>query len=365
MSIADLVKQSYETPEDWLYTDLAFLSKTTFTNAANDVDKEMLLPERQVRLRLVFINGFFQEDESDLAVLPPGVTFRDAPEGWVLRVEDENCLAVDPLELLFVQSEATEARESQTKITVQLGEHARLNLIERHINTNAEALAEESLRLNIDLGYQAKLVHGRIVEAGAGAVLFSHTEVSVPAGAFYDHFCLLTGGRLIRQEVDVDLCGEMAETRLHGATLLRGTSHADTLVRVTHQKPNGISRQVFKTVLDDKARGVFQGKTLVAAGAQKTDGHQLCRALLLSDKAEMDAKPELEIYADDVKCSHGSAIGDLDEQALFYLRSRGIPESEARAILVEAFIRDLVDQIQVEALQLAVKAGVESWLFRT
>ncbi len=125
------------------------------------------------------------------------------------------------------------------------------------------------------------------------------------------------------------MAGELAGAHLTGAALLRGAAHADMVVRVSHDAPHGTSRQIFKNVLDDKARGVFQGKIYVAKDAQKTDGHQLSRALLLSDKAEMDAKPELEIYADDVKCSHGSAIGDLEEQEMFYLRSRGIRKKSA------------------------------------
>jgi Fe-S cluster assembly protein SufD len=143
--------------------------------------------------------------------------------------------------------------------------------------------------------------------------------------------------------------------------LLRGREHADTVTRVTHQAPRCTSRQIYKTVLDEKSRGVFQGRITVAEGAQKSDGYQLSRALLLSDQAEMDAKPELEIFADDVKCGHGSAIGDLDENAMFYLRSRGIGEKQARALLIEGFVAETLDEIRIDEWRDIFSAEIEGW----
>ena len=128
------------------------------------------------------------------------------------------------------------------------------------------------------------------------------------------------------------------------------------------QSPNCASRQIYKTVLDGKSHGVFQGKIIVAQDAQKTDGYQLSRALLLSDQAEMDAKPELEIYADDVKCSHGSTIGDLDENAMFYLRARGLNETEARALLIQAFVAEMLDEIKTEEWRDIFRREIDGWL---
>jgi len=143
--------------------------------------------------------------------------------------------------------------------------------------------------------------------------------------------------------------------------LLCGDDHIDTTTKVVHRAPQGTSRQVYKTVLDDKAHGVFQGKIAVEKGAQKTDGYQLSRALLLSDQAEMDAKPELEIFADDVKCSHGSAIGDLDENALFYLRSRGLNEDQARALLIEGFVSESLEDIKIDAWRDLFQTELKEW----
>jgi len=160
-------------------------------------------------------------------------------------------------------------------------------------------------------------------------------------------------------EIDVSLEGEEAQATLNGIMLSRDKEHADTTTRITHKAPRCASRQVYKTVLDGKSRGVFQGKIAVAKDAQKSDGYQLSRALLLSDQAEMDARPELEILADDVQCSHGNTIGDLDENALFYLRSRGLPEEQARALLIEGFVSEMLDELPVEAWRETFRREVE------
>ena len=144
--------------------------------------------------------------------------------------------------------------------------------------------------------------------------------------------------------------------------MLRGEQHCDNTTTIEHLAPETSSREVFKGVLDDRARGVFQGKIVVHPRAQKSDGHQLCKALLLSDKAEIDAKPELEIYADDVKCSHGATAGDMDRDALFYLRARGIPEELARHMLIEAFLSDTINSVAAEGLCPALMSSVGHWL---
>ena len=144
--------------------------------------------------------------------------------------------------------------------------------------------------------------------------------------------------------------------------MMRGTQHCDNTTVIEHCVPHTSCREVFKGVLDDEARAVFQGRIVVHPGAQQTDGHQLSKAMLLSDRAEIDAKPELEIYADDVKCSHGATAGDLDHDALFYLRARGLPEARARALLIEAFLTEAVEAIAAEDLCPAFLASIADWL---
>jgi Fe-S cluster assembly protein SufD len=143
---------------------------------------------------------------------------------------------------------------------------------------------------------------------------------------------------------------------------MRDSQHCDNTTLIEHLKPETSCREVFKGVLDDRSRGVFQGRIVVHRGADKTDGHQLSKALLLSDRAEIDTKPELEIYADDVKCSHGATAGDLDEEALFYLRARGIPEARARKLLVQAFLDEALDEVGIPALHEALLSRVSAWL---
>ena len=158
------------------------------------------------------------------------------------------------------------------------------------------------------------------------------------------------------------LDGEGADCRLFGAYMMKDRQHADHTTFIDHAKPYTTSREVYKGVLDDKARAVFQGEILVRPDAQKIEGHQLNRTILLSDGAEIDAKPELKIFADDVKCSHGATAGELDEEALFYMRARGIPEDEARGLLVEAFLREVIDGIAMAGLREPLADRVARWM---
>ncbi|MEK7801516.1 MAG: SufD family Fe-S cluster assembly protein, partial [Pseudomonadota bacterium] len=163
-------------------------------------------------------------------------------------------------------------------------------------------------------------------------------------------------------EYHVDMTGEGAEADLSGVALLRGKQHADTTIVVNHMEPYGRSSQFFKHILEDQSRGVFQGKIHVFKDAQKTNGYQLSNNLLLSPLAEMDVKPELEIYADDVKCSHGSTTGQLDETPMFYLMSRGISQEDARRLLIEAFLVEIVDKITIESVRTIFSERVRLWL---
>jgi Fe-S cluster assembly protein SufD len=169
------------------------------------------------------------------------------------------------------------------------------------------------------------------------------------------------GARLARAEIHARLAGPNATAHLNAAQLLGGSQHADFTTVISHDAPNCASRQTVKTVLTGRSRGVFQGKIEVARAAQKTDGYQMNQALLLSPDAEMDSKPQLEIYADDVKCSHGATVGELDGEQLFYLRSRGVPEAEARMMLVRAFLAEALDPIAHETARAAMEQAIDLW----
>jgi Fe-S cluster assembly protein SufD len=188
--------------------------------------------------------------------------------------------------------------------------------------------------------------------------------VHLAGKAHLQDFTLTIGGRATRQQGFVTFEGEHTESHVSGAFLLTGKQHNDTRLVIDHAVPNCLSRELFKCVMDQSARGIFQGKAIVRRDAQKTDGNQSSNALLLSDDAEFDAKPELEIYADDVVCGHGATSGDLDENHLFYLRTRGIPETEAKSMLIAAFAGEAFDSVASDEIRDVLTGLAEGWLAR-
>jgi Fe-S cluster assembly protein SufD len=190
-----------------------------------------------------------------------------------------------------------------------------------------------------------------VVEEAADALHFGEMLAALGSASRLANFVLLLGGRTVRHEATVRSEGEATHCALHGAFVLSGRQEANIVTTVDHAAPGGETREVFKGVAAGRAHGAFQGRITVRPGAQKVDAHQLSRNLVLGPRAAIDTKPELEIYADDVKCSHGAAVGDLDEAALFYLRARGIPSGEARRMLIDAFVREAVELVDSPPLR--------------
>ncbi|MGB4058350.1 MAG: Fe-S cluster assembly protein SufD [Alphaproteobacteria bacterium] len=244
-------------------------------------------------------------------------------------------------------------------LKVILEEGAELTLIERHDGAGAYW---KNMTSEITLGANARFHHIRLQEDSPAAIHTNMVRVTLERDSVYDGFSLNTGGKLSRHEIHAILKGVNIECSFNGLNLLNGTQHGDTTILMEHAAPHGRSNQFYRTVLDDEARGVFQGKVHVHRAAQKTDGYQLSNAILLSQKAEMDTKPELEIYADDVKCSHGATTGQLDEEPLFYLRSRGLSDAEARLLLMDAYIGEVAEKIENEGLKDLVKGKAKDWL---
>jgi Fe-S cluster assembly protein SufD len=208
------------------------------------------------------------------------------------------------------------------------------------------------------------VTHVKVTAETKDAQHVSTWLADVAADASYKAFQLTAGSALVRNDIVMTFKGEGAETDLSGVMLGRARDHIDTTLIADHALPGCTSRELFKAVLDDTARAVFQGKLIVRPDAQKTDAKQMAQALLLSEDAEFDSKPELEIYADDVACGHGATSGQIDEDLLFYLRSRGIPEGPARALLVTAFIGEALEKVENEDVRTALAAMAESWLAR-
>jgi FeS assembly protein SufD len=214
----------------------------------------------------------------------------------------------------------------------------------------------------LKVGDKAAIRHIKLQREGEDAVHLATWLVELGADARYDAFQFSTGAALVRSQIYARFAGEGSAADISGAFLMRGRQHCDTTLLVEHRVPHCTSRELFKGVLDNEARGIFQGKIIVSPGAQKTDGKQMAGALLLSETAEFDSKPELEIFADDVVCGHGSTSGQIDEDLLFYLEARGIPEAQARALLIQAFVGEALERIEDEGLREAFAAASAEWL---
>ncbi len=219
--------------------------------------------------------------------------------------------------------------------------------------------------MSIDVGAEARLSYAKVQQDSITSAHLSATGLRLGERAFFDGFQISVGGELARLETHIDLSGENADCTLSAIYLGRGNQHHDITTNMSHGSGHCFSKQIIRGVLDDKARGVFQGKVHVAPDAQKTDGQQMSRALLLSRKAEADAKPELEIYADDVLCAHGATVGELDETQLFYLTSRGIDRQKARAMLISAFLDDAIDDISHSGLAEMLRPVTTAWMSAT
>jgi Fe-S cluster assembly protein SufD len=371
--------------EAWKYTSLVHLARTAFQPAPANADLPAGLPDKlEGTGRAVFVNGRFAASLSDpgiagfrpLHVAPDDVKFELGEEA-----EDDPMLALaiamagdgavltlaegaQPIELLYVTLAGSAPQMAHTRNFVEVAAGAEATIVERHIALgDGEATLTNGLT-DIVLGEGARLSHIKLQAEAPSANHVWHHRVSIPSQANYHSNVVSVGGALARNRITTRLLGESANCQLDGAYAARGRQHLDHTSLIDHAVADATSRQVYKGVIDDQARGVFQGHIIVRQDAQRTDGHQLNRALMLSDRAEIDSKPMLEIYADDVKCSHGATAGDLDENHLFYLQSRGIPRAEARRLLVEAFLAETIDTIPFEPARAAALALIQEHLAR-
>ncbi len=243
---------------------------------------------------------------------------------------------------------------------IVLEEGATADVLEIFESEGAPSLTTSETIVHLAAG--AKLTHTKLIKGSADAVHLGGSDVRLAADADYRLFVQGAGPGLAREELRTHFDGERAHVGIGSAMLLSGARHFDLTTRIDHTQPECTSDMHVRAVLAGHARGVIQGAVRVAPDAQHTDANQLIRGLLLSDHAELDSKPELEILADDVKCSHGAASGDLDAEALFYLRSRGIPESEARSVLIEAFLEEVFVSAPDGAVRDLLREEAQSWL---
>ncbi|AQT05702.1 Fe-S cluster assembly protein SufD [Acetobacter persici] len=358
--------------EEWRYTSLRFLAETPLAAPADVYDVAQIQAQlEELGLtdgpladlpRLVFVNGRYAEAfsvlpaELDVSFFAKTQTFgplscpdRDpltalntalAADGAQVRVPAGK-KGGDVLLVSLGQTDASVSFHPRHSMTLEDG--ADLTLIS--IQAGRGRYLHNPV-LEVSVGAEANLRHITLQTEGKEAACLATTYAQVAERGTYNSFVLGLGGVLSRQEIHARLAAPFATVHVNGAQMLGGRQIGDVTSVITHAAPDCISRQTVRNVLDGHARGVFQGKVYVDRVAQKTDGYQMNQALLLSENAEIDAKPELEIYADDVKCSHGATVGALDDDQLFYLRSRGVPEAEARQILIHAFLDEALGLIE-------------------
>ncbi len=373
--------------EAWKYTDLKTLRETTFTpvpSASVDI-REHILPEAK-GTRLVFVNGRFDAHSSNVSALPAGVRLLNlasaseaakelgalaTPEASdvfanlnTARFLDGAYLFVpkgvrveSPVHVLFLgsaqQDKTTACALSRLLVVLEKGAEA--HLVEEHAGHGAflnNAVAEIHVHEGASLG------HERIQRQPVESFHIGSLHARIERNARYASRTVTLGAGISRQSPSVVLADEGAELNLDGLALLNGSQIADTHSFIDHTKPNGVSRQLHKTIADDRSRAIFNGKIFVRPGAQATDAQQQSRNLLLSEQAQVDTKPELEIFADDVKCAHGATVGQLDPEELFYLQSRGLNLTDAQNLLTYGFAADLIDRIPVPSLKRQLQQAV-------
>jgi Fe-S cluster assembly protein SufD len=266
-----------------------------------------------------------------------------------------------PIEIVSIVTKG-EPRTLAGRVVLVVEDGASAAIIETHLG--APGAYVNSSVTEAFVGANARLDRLKVQLDGEQAIHLANCHVQLKEGAILRDCTVTQGGATTRQQGFITFAGSHADAKIAGAYLLRGKQHCDTRLVVDHRVPNCISREVFKCIIDEAARGIFQGKVIVQRDAQKTDGKQSSHGLLLSPTAEFDAKPELEIYADDVVCGHGATAGDLDEDLVFYLRTRGIPLREARALLVSAFAAEAFEDIAHDQIRDRLEQLSREWLQR-
>ena len=380
--------------EDWHFTSVAPLAERTFALAAHEpaavsaAAVDALTFGQPDWPALVFVNGRFSPALSRVSSLPAGVRvldlaaawrsegallrrhvgvvadFRDAAftalntafmhDGAVVLIAPDT-VADRPIHLIHLATAGLDGRMTHPRTLVVAGHHARATVIERYAALDDAAYFTNAVT-EVVLEDGATLSHLKIQEEGARAYHVGTVQARQARDSHFQSFSFATGAALSRTNIYTVLGGEGSGATLHGLYIVDGTQHVDHQTRIEHASPNTFSREVYKGVLDGASHGVFNGKVYVRPEAQKTDGKQENNNLLLSERARVDTKPQLEIFADDVKCTHGATVGRLDETSLFYMKSRGIPSAMARDLLTYAFAAAVIEALELAPVRDALEA---------
>jgi Fe-S cluster assembly protein SufD len=375
--------------EEWKYTNIAPVLKTAFRQmfdmGVHDVTVERIEPflcAEAKGSRLVFINGLFSRRLSDLSELPESVVvcnLSEVPAEYAKVVSDHLGVYADyrdqvftalntaalgdgafvhipkgrtlekPVHLLFV-STASEPTVSHPRALIVAGEASIATVIESYVSLGEDTYFTNAVT-EVFTAPGARLDHYRLQEESEQAFHIATTQVNQQRGSNYTSYAISLGGEIARHNLNVALTDEAIETTIDGLYVVTGNQHTDNHTVIDHQKPHCASHQLYKGILDGRGRAVFNGKVFVREGALLTDARQLNKNLLLSAEAHVDTKPELEIFADDVKCSHGATVGQLEDEELFYLASRGIGQEKARALLTYGFAEDVISKIKLKSIR--------------
>ena len=384
--------------EEYKYTDLRALMREVLPLAAAPDTASIARAKSALgpvavegATKLVLVDGMFAAELSDTTDLESGVGVRtlrdalantdnDARADLLLSLTTDAMIALNaalatdgvvvtvaagaqlarPLQIIHVAAASKASAVSRSFL--RLGDGARATLVESVVAAEGAAGYQINDAMVISVGDEAQLSHTRLMRDADDAVNVTSHITKVGAKSKLNLFNMTSGGAISRLQGFITLAGEDSELNVNGVNLLRDRQHGDLTLVVDHAVPGCTSRENFRAVLDDRAHSVFQGRIIVRPQAQKTDGKMMTRALLLSDEAEADNKPELEIFADDVSCGHGATSGALDDSLLFYLRARGLPEKQAQALLIQAFVGEAIEAIEDEALRERVIDTAQAWL---
>lgn len=373
--------------EEWRYSDTKALRAEEFALAGTSASAEIAAPLGETAARFVFVNGRYAEDLSDLGDLWQAMPIRPLANHFMANpdratelvrgndgvsllntalMRDGLVLSVpagieidEPIEIVHVMDGAEQAA-AHTRHVIELGEGAEITIIEHFVGDASAYWTNSVLQARITEG--AKLRHIRLQEEGEAATHTAKAYVNLDAESEYYCVNMSVGAKAARFEAHVRVLGEEADAHVDGVALAGTGQNHDMLTHVSHMVANATSDQIFRTVADTRGKTAFQGKVTVVKDAQLTEADQSFKALVFDKTAEANSKPELEILADDVKCSHGATIGQLDDKAIFYLTSRGIDPVTARKMLVEAFTADALVNIDNEALRETLVERIRIWM---
>jgi Fe-S cluster assembly protein SufD len=389
--------------ENWHYTSVSAIAEEEFTlltARTDDVQESQLEPYRfagQDWPTVVFVNGRYSPQLSSLRALPQGVKVETLADSWTasksLAGEVGRVASMDhaftalntaflhdgvfidiareaelpvPIHVMYVTDATAAKGQIHPRTVIVAGRNSKASVIESYVSlSDATHFTNAVTEVTVTRG--ANLNHYKIQREGLRAFHVGTVEVKQAQDSHYQSFSFATGGALSRTNVYTSLDGEGCGATLNGLYMLSGDQHCDHQTQIIHAQPNCFSRELYKGILDGTSHGVFNGKVYVHPIAQKTDGKQTNKTLLLSEGAKADTKPQLEIFADDVKCTHGATIGQIDQQALFYMKSRGIDKVTATKLLTYAFAADVLETIELERLKVELErltlerfAGVSS-----